>query len=69
MLLDHVPTSALDCRTPEKVAEARRKLGKPFAPEVKVSRVTEPSHNLKRLEDLSEAAKKVTDIATRRKSK
>jgi hypothetical protein len=66
-LLDHVPANALDCRTPEKVAEARRKFGKPFAPEVKVSRLTPPSHTLEHIKNQAEQARKVTDIATRRR--
>jgi hypothetical protein len=69
MMLDHVPTDALDCRTPEKVAEARRKLGRPFAPEVRVSRLTPPSHTLEHIKNQAEQARKVTNIDTRRKSK
>jgi hypothetical protein len=67
-MLDHVPvTGTADWRKP-KVEAARQKLGKPFAPEVKVSRVTPPSHTLEYIKAQAELARKVTHINTRRKS-
>lgn len=71
--LDFVPAGSEDCRTPDRIAEARTRYGKPFAPEIKVGRMTEPSHVLEHINARTEAAKKqkatVTSInQTRRKS-
>jgi hypothetical protein len=66
-MLDHVPvTGAPDWRQ-ERLQQARQRYGKPFAPDIKTSRVTPPSHVLTHIQNQTEAAKKVTDIATRRR--
>lgn len=55
--LDFVPVGSADCRTPEKIEAARKKLGRPFSPEIKVARQTEPSYTLEHINAQSELAK------------
>lgn len=55
--LDFVPLGSADCRTPEKIEAARKKLGRPFAPEIKVARQTEASYKLEHINAQSELAK------------
>lgn len=62
--MDFVPVGSADCRTPEKIAEAKRKLGRPFAPEIKVARETPPSHILEHINAQSEAARKAKATVT-----
>ncbi|MCU1282320.1 MAG: hypothetical protein JWM53_5866 [bacterium] len=58
-LLDHVPvTSAPDWRK-QRLDEARQRYGKPFAPEIKTARVTEPSHILRHITRQAEDAKRL----------
>lgn len=68
-MLDHVPVTGCEDWRARKLDEARRKLGKPFAHEVKVARLSEPSHTLAHIQSRSEQARKVTNIDSRRKVK
>lgn len=52
----------------KKRDEAAKRFGKPFAPDLKVSRVTQPSHTLEHINAQTDQARKVTHISTRRKS-
>jgi hypothetical protein len=62
--LDYVPVGKVDCRTPEKIEAARGKLGRPFTPEIKVSRTTPPSHSLEHINAQAEEAKRVKATVT-----
>lgn len=57
-----VITSKPDWET--KYATAKKKLGRPFAPEVRVSRATEPSHQLAHIEAQAEEAKRAKATVT-----
>ena len=63
--LDFIPVTGSDCRTPEKIAQAREKLGRPFSPEIKVQRASDPSHVLDHINAQTEAAQKRKATVTR----
>lgn len=71
--LDFVPVGKADCRTPEKIAAARARLGRPFAPEIKAPRITSTSYTLDHINERTETAKKekatVTPINSKRNAK
>lgn len=64
--IDFVPVSSDKDFTPA-IERARQKLGRPFAPEVKVQRVTPPSHHLEHINARSEQARKVTRLSDHRR--
>lgn len=71
LMLDNVPLGSLDCRTPDKIASARQRLGRPFAIEHKTERKEPPSYVLEHINAQSEAARKatVTNINQHRRKK
>lgn len=66
--LDFLPVSEADERTEAtrraKVDRARQKYGKPFAPEVRVARMTPISHQLAHIKERAEDAKKAKATVT-----
>jgi hypothetical protein len=66
-LVDHVPVTDVPEWRQKKLDAARQKVSRPLALDVKVSRVTPPSHHLEHINARTEQARKVTHINTRRK--
>lgn len=62
--LDFLPVGNTDSRTPEKIEAARKKLGRPFAPDIKVPRVTPASFQLAHINEQSEDAKRTKASVT-----
>jgi hypothetical protein len=66
--VDFVPVKGVpDWRTPDRIDEARRKLGRPFATDTTVRRVTDPSHVLAHINEQTEHARKVRPIGSARR--